>query len=76
VAAIFLPTRTRLILTDGTIEDKTWTIPGPDPGSNWYNGYGELNAEGEGSGMLWRMKQQWLRLMGKKKVNTKAWMSL
>lgn len=48
------PTRTRLVLKDGTVEDKTWSIPGPGAGSGWRNGFGgNLNAEGEGHGMFW-----------------------
>jgi dihydrodiol dehydrogenase / D-xylose 1-dehydrogenase (NADP) len=50
----FRPTRTRLILKDGTVEDKHWPIPGPGKGSGWYNGFGgSLQAEGEGQGMFW-----------------------
>lgn len=57
----YRPTRTRLILTPdaagsaaATVEDKTFTQPGPGAGSNWYNGFGEtMNAEGEGHGMFW-----------------------
>ena len=49
------PTRTRVLLKDGTIEDKNWTpLPGPGQGSGWYNGFGGgTNAEGEGHGMYW-----------------------
>lgn len=51
---IFRPTRTRLILADGTTEDKTWPQPGPGQGSGWYNGFlSNKNAEGEGHGMFW-----------------------
>ncbi|ETS84633.1 hypothetical protein PFICI_02658 [Pestalotiopsis fici W106-1] len=32
---LWRPTRTRLILADGTVEDKTFSIPGPGKGSNW-----------------------------------------
>ena len=62
---IFRPTRTRLILADGTIEDKTWTIPGPGQGSNWYNGYsrGGLNPEGEGHGMFWEADEAAMALL-------------
>jgi len=50
----FRPTRTRLILKDGTIEDKQWPQPGPGKGSGWYNGFGDTQqAEGEGQGMFW-----------------------
>lgn len=50
----FRPTRTRIILKDGTIEDKDWPHPGPGKGSGWTNGFGNaINAEGEGHGMFW-----------------------
>lgn len=54
-APIFRPTRTRLVLADGTVEDKTWTQPGPGAGSGWKNGFGDIavNPEGEGHGMFW-----------------------
>ncbi|EEA28099.1 hypothetical protein TMatcc_003598 [Talaromyces marneffei ATCC 18224] len=62
---IFRPTRTRLILADGTIEDKTWPVPGPGAGSNWYNGYSGngLNAEGEGHGMFWEADEAAMALL-------------
>lgn len=62
---IFRPTRTRLILADGTIEDKTWPVPGPGPGSNWYNGYSSagLGAEGEGHGMFWEADESAMALL-------------
>lgn len=48
------PTRTRVVMADGTVEDKEWKIPGPGEGSRWYNGFsGEMNPEGEGHGMFW-----------------------
>lgn len=51
---IFRPTKTRLILTDGTTETKDWPQPGPGKGSGWYNGFaGNKNGEGEGHGMFW-----------------------
>ena len=51
----FRPTRTRIILKDGTIEEKDWApFPGPGQGSGWVNGFGGgTNAEGEGHGMYW-----------------------
>ena len=50
----FRPTRTKIILKDGTIEEKTWQQPGPGARSGWYNGFGGgSNAEGEGHGMFW-----------------------
>jgi predicted dehydrogenase len=50
------PTKTKLILSDGTVEERTWPQPGPGEGSGWRNGFGkeeEWNAEGEGHGMFW-----------------------
>ena len=49
------PTRTRLILRDGTVEDKNWPQPGPGAGSGWFNGFESegFHAEGEGHGMFW-----------------------
>ncbi|KAF2645726.1 NAD(P)-binding protein [Massarina eburnea CBS 473.64] len=50
----FRPTRTRLLLKDGSVEEKDWPQPGPGAGSGWYNGFGgSRNAEGEGHGMFW-----------------------
>ncbi|PSN64878.1 oxidoreductase domain-containing protein [Corynespora cassiicola Philippines] len=50
----FRPTRTKIILKDGTVEEKHWPQPGPGEGSGWYNGFGGgRNAEGEGHGMFW-----------------------
>ncbi|SCO76955.1 uncharacterized protein FRV6_01167 [Fusarium oxysporum] len=50
----YRPTRTRLVLKDGTIIDKQWPQPGPGKGSGWYTGYGSnLNPEGEGHGLFW-----------------------
>ncbi|KAJ0350435.1 hypothetical protein COL154_013291 [Colletotrichum chrysophilum] len=50
----YRPTRTRLVLKDGTIEDKQWPQPGPGVGSGWYNGYGlTTHPEGEGHGLFW-----------------------
>ncbi|KAL0255106.1 hypothetical protein SLS55_009635 [Diplodia seriata] len=51
---LYRPTKTRLLLRDGTDEAKEWPQPGPGPGSGWYNGFGGAhNAEGEGHGMFW-----------------------
>lgn len=52
-APIFRPTKSRIVLADGTVEDKDWPQPGPGKGSGWYNGFGSMNAEGEGHGMFW-----------------------
>ena len=50
----FRPTRTKLVLTDGTVEDKEWPLPGPGKGSGWKNGFGgNWQEEGEGQGMFW-----------------------
>ncbi|KAL1607637.1 hypothetical protein SLS60_002571 [Paraconiothyrium brasiliense] len=50
----FRPTKTKLILSDGTIEEKDWVYPGPGKGSNWYSGFGDSqHSEGEGRGMFW-----------------------
>jgi dihydrodiol dehydrogenase / D-xylose 1-dehydrogenase (NADP) len=50
----FRPTRTKVILADGTVEDKQWPQPGPGEGSGWFNGFGGgKNDEGEGHGMFW-----------------------
>lgn len=61
---IYRPTRTRLILADGTIEEKTWPQPGPRPGSKWHNGYGSITfAEGEGFGMFWEADEAGMALV-------------
>ncbi|KAL2405002.1 D-xylose 1-dehydrogenase (NADP(+)) [Exophiala dermatitidis] len=61
---IYRPTRTRLILKDGTVEDKNWPQPGPGKGSGWYNGFGgDLNPEGEGHGMFWEADEAALALV-------------
>jgi dihydrodiol dehydrogenase / D-xylose 1-dehydrogenase (NADP) len=50
----FRPTKTKIILKDGTVEEKDWPQPGPGAGSGWYNGFaGGKNGEGEGHGMFW-----------------------
>lgn len=50
----FRPTRTKLILKDGTVEDKEFPQPGPGKGSGWKNGFGgDWQEEGEGQGMFW-----------------------
>ncbi|KAK5128557.1 hypothetical protein LTR85_003228 [Meristemomyces frigidus] len=50
----FRPTRTRLVLKDGTVEDKEWPQPGPGKESGWKNGFGgDWQPEGEGQGMFW-----------------------
>jgi dihydrodiol dehydrogenase / D-xylose 1-dehydrogenase (NADP) len=50
----FRPTRMKLILQDGTVEEKHWPQPGPGVGSGWKNGFlDDYNEEGEGHGMFW-----------------------
>ncbi|KAF1996012.1 NAD(P)-binding protein [Amniculicola lignicola CBS 123094] len=50
----FRPTSTKLVLGDGTVEEKQWPQPGPGKGSGWYNGFGSgKQPEGEGQGMFW-----------------------
>jgi len=50
----FRPTKTRIVLTDGTVEEKDWKQPGPGKGSGFKNGFGDMmNEEGEGHGMFW-----------------------
>lgn len=53
-APIYRPTRTKLVLADGTVEEKNWPQPGPGAGSGWENGFGgQNNPEGQGHGMFW-----------------------
>ncbi|KAI9667135.1 MAG: hypothetical protein M1831_001312 [Alyxoria varia] len=48
----FRPTRTRMVLSDGTVEDKQF--PQPGPGKGFFSGFGKnKNPEGEGHGMFW-----------------------
>ena len=50
----FRPTKTKLILKDGIVEEKNFPVPGPGKGSGWYNGFGgNWDSEGEGHGMFW-----------------------
>ncbi|KAK4570468.1 hypothetical protein LTR86_002548 [Recurvomyces mirabilis] len=50
----FRPTKTKLILKDGTVEEKDWPQPGPGKGSGWKNGFGGgWQEEGVGQGMFW-----------------------
>ncbi|KXT15126.1 hypothetical protein AC579_6464 [Pseudocercospora musae] len=52
----FRPTKTKLVLKDGTIEEKDFEHPGPGKGSGWQNGFGDKsswNDEGVGHGMFW-----------------------
>jgi predicted dehydrogenase len=60
----FRPLRTRLILSNGTVESKDWPQPGPGKGSGFYNGFGgNYNAEGEGHGMFWEADEAALALV-------------
>lgn len=72
---IFRPTKTRLILADGTCEDKQWPQPGPGKGSGWYNGFGDdLQPEGEGHGMFWEADECGFALMeGRKEGRLEGW---
>lgn len=50
----FRPSQTKLILKDGTVEEKTFDFPGPGKGSGWVNGFGSTKQpEGVGQGMFW-----------------------
>ncbi|PPJ58020.1 hypothetical protein CBER1_03830 [Cercospora berteroae] len=52
----YRPTKTKLVLNDGTVEEKVFEQPGPGKGSGWANGFGDKsswNPEGEGHGMFW-----------------------
>jgi len=61
---IFRPTKTKLILNDGSVEEKVWEIPGPGKGSGWKNGFGgSWNAEGEGHGMFWEADEAAIALV-------------
>lgn len=61
---IFRPTKTKLILSDGTIEEKTWDFPGPGKGSGWYNGFGDTkDPEGQGHGMYWEADEAALAIV-------------
>lgn len=50
----YRPTRSRIVLKDGTVEERSWDYPGPGAGSGWYNGHAaNINPEGEGHGLFW-----------------------
>lgn len=51
----YRPTRTKLVLNDGTVEEKRWDpFPGPGKESGWKNGFGGgWQSPGEGQGMFW-----------------------
>ena len=71
----FRPTHTRLILADGTVEDKHWPQPGPGKGSKFLNGFGgDMNGEGEGHGMFWEADEAALALVeGRKEGRFEGW---
>ena len=61
---IVRPTKTKLVLRDGTVDEKTWTPPGPGAGSGWRNGFGSrLHDEGVGHGMFWEADEAGLALL-------------
>lgn len=62
----FRPTRTKVVLNDGTVEEKNWPQPGPGKGSGWYNGFGSMNPEGEGHGMFWEADEAGNALLEKR----------
>lgn len=66
----YRPTRTRMILKDGTVEDKNWPQPGPGAGSGWYNGYGGVHSEGEGHGLFWEADDAGRALLEGRKEGT------
>ncbi|EME41876.1 hypothetical protein DOTSEDRAFT_74063 [Dothistroma septosporum NZE10] len=50
----YRPTKTKLVLFDGTTEEKDWPQPGPDKSEGWKNGFGgDINPDGQGHGMFW-----------------------
>lgn len=72
---IFRPTKTKLIMKDGAVEEKDWQIPGPGKGSGWKNGFGSSwNAEGEGHGMFWEADEAGTALIeGRKQGRFENW---
>ena len=70
----YRPTRTRLVLRDGTVEDKDFPQPGPGKGSGWSNGFAGDNAEGEGHGMFWEADEAAVALVeGRKEGRFEGW---
>jgi predicted dehydrogenase len=71
------PTKTRVILSDGTLEEKNWPQPGPGEKSGWSNGFGrkeEWNPEGEGHGMFWEADECAFALQeGRKEGKFQGW---
>ncbi|KZT67906.1 oxidoreductase domain-containing protein [Daedalea quercina L-15889] len=71
---LYRPTKTRLILRDGTVEDKEWPQPGPGKGSGWFNGFGGIQPEGEGQGMFWEADEAAYALVeGRKESPLLSW---
>ncbi|KAI9713690.1 MAG: hypothetical protein M1828_001379 [Chrysothrix sp. TS-e1954] len=63
-APIYRPTKARLVLSDGTIDEKDWFPPGPGKGSGWHNGFGNgQDPEGEGHGMFWEADEAAMALV-------------
>ncbi|KAI1608328.1 dimeric dihydrodiol dehydrogenase [Exophiala viscosa] len=63
---IHRPTKTRVILDDGTVREKEWPQPGPGKNSGWYNDYPperKRNPEGEGHGMFWEADEAAMALI-------------
>ena len=70
----YRPTRTRVVFYDGTVEEKDWPQPGPGKGSGFYNGFGAMNAEGEGHGMFWEADEAGYALLeGRKEGKYLGW---
>ncbi|KAH9914970.1 oxidoreductase domain-containing protein [Fomitopsis serialis] len=72
---LYRPTKTRLILRDGIVEDKEWPQPGPGKGSGWFNGFGDgIQPEGEGQGMFWEADEVAYALIdGRKESPLLSW---
>jgi dihydrodiol dehydrogenase / D-xylose 1-dehydrogenase (NADP) len=72
---IFRPTKTKLILSDGTVEEKSWPQPGPGKESGWENGFADMrNEEGEGHGMFWEADEAGMALVeGRKEGKFEGW---
>ena len=71
---IFRPTRIRLVLADGIVEDREFEQPGPGKGSGWYNGLSNKHAEGVGHGMFWEADEAGYALMeGRKEGSYLGW---
>ena len=71
----YRPVKSRLVLRDGTVEEKEWRQPGPGKGSGWFNGFGgTYNAEGEGQGMFWEADEAATALVeGRKQSKFEGW---